>query len=62
MPVAGIRKAIEAVGAKLIYLSPYSPDFSPIELCWSKLKEFLRTEAARNYQALDEAITAAINA
>ncbi len=60
--VAGIRKAIEAVGANLIYLSPYSPDFSPIELCWSKIKEFLRSQAARHYQALDEAITAAINA
>jgi transposase len=60
--VAGIRKAIEAVGAKLIYLSPYSPDFSPIELYWSKIKEFLRTQAARSYSALDEAITAAINA
>ncbi|MHC5859035.1 transposase [Nostoc sp.] len=33
--VTGIR---EAVGAKLIYLSPYSPDFSPIENCWSKGK------------------------
>jgi transposase len=60
--VAGIREAIEAVGAKLVFLSPYSPDFSPIELCWSKIKEFLRSQAARNYQALDEAITAAINA
>ncbi|MEH2282851.1 MAG: IS630 family transposase [Nostoc sp.] len=40
--VTGIREAIEAVGARLIYLSPYSPDFSPIENCWSKVKQFLR--------------------
>jgi transposase len=60
--VAGIRTAIEAAGARLVYLSPYSPDFSPIELGWSKIKEFLRTQAARSYPALDEAITAAINA
>ena len=60
--VAGIRTAIEAAGARLVYLSPYSPDFSPIELGWSKIKEFLRTQSARSYPALDEAITAAINA
>ena len=41
--VTGIREAIEGVGATIIYLSPYSPDFSPIENCWSKVKEFLRT-------------------
>lgn len=33
---------IEAVGAKVIFLSPYSPDFNPIELWWSQLKSFLR--------------------
>lgn len=44
------------------FLSPYSPDFSPIELGWSKIKECLRTQAARSYPALDEAITAAIDA
>lgn len=60
--VAGIREAIEAVGAKLVYLSPYSPDFSPIENCWSKVKEFLRSLAARTYLELDEAITNAFNA
>jgi hypothetical protein len=34
--VAGIQESIEAVGATLVYLPPYSPDFSPIENCWSK--------------------------
>ena len=38
-----VEKAIEAKGAKLIYLSPYSPDFSPIENLWSKLKIILRS-------------------
>ena len=60
--VTGIREAIEAVGARLIYLSPYSPDFSPIENCWSKVKEFLRAQAARTYEELDQAITNALDA
>lgn len=57
--VAGIQSLIEAVGAHLVYLSPYSPDFSPIENCWSKIKEFLRSQAARTYSSLDKAITTA---
>lgn len=59
---SAIREAIEAVGARLVYLSPYSPDFSPIENCWSKVKEFLRSHAARTYQELDQAITDAFAA
>lgn len=35
---AAVSALIEARGARLIYLSPYSPDYSPIELCWSKRK------------------------
>lgn len=60
--VDGIRELIEAAGAKLVYLSPYSPDFNPIENCWSKVKEFLRSVAARSREALDEAMTDALNA
>ncbi|MGA7953046.1 MAG: IS630 family transposase [Gloeobacterales cyanobacterium] len=60
--VAGIQEAIEAVGAKLVYLPPYSPDFNPIENCWSKVKEFLRAKAARTHETLDQAITEAFNA
>lgn len=60
--VAGIREAIEAVGARLVYLPPYSPDLNPIENCWSKVKEYLRSIAARSYEALDQAITEAFNA
>lgn len=58
---AGIREAIEAVGAKLVFLPPYSPDLSPIELCWSKLKQFLRSAKARTYADLNQAIAAALD-
>lgn len=53
---------IESVGAQIKFLPPYSPDLSPIELCWSKLKEVLRSAQARTKEALDEAITKAVNA
>lgn len=49
-----IRVAIEAAGAKLVFLPPYSSELSPIELCWSKVKQFLRSYAARTYEALDQ--------
>lgn len=49
--------SIEAAGAKVVYLSPYSPDFNPIESCWSKLKEYLRLVAARSRDALETALT-----
>ncbi len=45
--VCGVKKAIESVGAKLIYLPPYSPDLNPIEQMWSKIKTCLRKESAR---------------
>lgn len=57
--VAGVREAIEAKGAKVLYLSPYSPDFSPIEPCWSKTKTTLRARKARTREALDEALATA---
>ena len=53
---------IESVGAMVKFLPPYSPDLSPIELCWSKLKEILRSAKARTVDALNEAITIAVNA
>lgn len=58
--VAGIRELIEACGAKLCYLPPYSPDLNPIEKAWSKFKQFLRSAKARTSQALDQAITQAL--
>lgn len=51
--VAGIREAIEAAHATLRYLPAYSPDLSPIELCWRKVKTRLRTRAARTRDALE---------
>jgi transposase len=51
-----VRPLIEAVGARLVYLSSYSPDFSPIENFWSKVKTILKTLGARTYQALADAI------
>jgi transposase len=51
-----VKKAIEKTGAKLIYLSPYSPDFSLLENLWSKLKIILRSIKTTNYQELGKAI------
>ena len=59
--VSGIREAIEARGAKLIYLPPYSPDLSPIERCWSKIKTVLRAIGARTRRALERAIKKALS-
>jgi len=56
------KSFIESVGAKTKFLPPYSPDLSPIELCWSKLKEILRSAKARTSDDLHEAITMAVNA
>jgi transposase len=54
-----IEALLQDAGARLIYLPPYSPDFSPIENAWSKLKSILRSIGARTYpdllQALEDA-------
>lgn len=59
--VAGVREAIEATGAHLRYLPPYSPDFNPIELAFAKLKAHLRKAAARTIPDLWDAIAQAID-
>jgi transposase len=59
--VAGIREAIEAVGAQLQYLPPYSPDLNPIELAFSKLKSLLRKAAARTVSDLEATIASLLN-
>ena len=59
--VSGIRKAIEDVGATLLYLPPYSPDFNPIEMAFSKLKAILRKAAARTIPELWDVIGQAID-
>lgn len=50
--VAGVREAIRAKGASLLYLPPYSPDLNPIEQAFAKLKALLRKAAARTREAL----------
>ena len=60
--LAGVRTAIEATGAKLLYLPPYSPDFNPIEMAFSKLKAFLKKAAARTKEDLWAAIGQGIDA
>jgi len=51
-----VRRAIEAAGADLLYLPPYSPDFNPIENAFAKLKALLRKAATRSVDALWAAI------
>jgi len=60
--VAGVREAIEAAGARLLYLPPYSPDFNPIEMAFSKLKAILRKAAERTLEGLWAAVAEAIRA
>ena len=57
---AGMRERIEACGARVLFLPPYSPDFSPIENGWSKFKTWLCTAQARTREALDDAIGVAM--
>lgn len=60
--VAGVATACAAAGVRLLYLPPYSPDFSPIEAWWSKVKAILRAQAARTREALEQAIAEALDA
>jgi len=59
---ASARRAIQAAGASLAFLPPYSPDLNPIENAFSKLKALLRKAAARTVQQLWNAIAQAIDA
>ena len=56
----GVKEAIEARGCRLLFLPTYSPDFSPIEEAFSKLKTLLRRVGARTREALQEAIATAL--
>lgn len=58
---AGIRESIERVGAKLLFLPPYSPDFNPIEMAFSKLKAWLKNAAPRKIEQLWDEIAKAID-
>lgn len=55
-----VREAVEARGATLLFLPPYSPDMNPIEKCWSKIKTFLRAAKARTRESLEAAIKQAL--
>jgi transposase len=55
-----IEEVAEECGAEVIWLSPYSPDFSPIELMWSKIKASLRAAKARTREELERALVAAL--
>jgi transposase len=59
--VHGVREAIEAAGAELRYLPPYSPDFNPIEMGFSKLKAILRAAVARTFDGLWQAVADALH-
>lgn len=64
--VSGVREIIEAAGARVEYLPPYSPDMNPIEECWSKVKAILRRLilrrlGARTGEALEAAVTEALD-
>jgi transposase len=55
-----IEEVAASRGAQVLWLAPYSPDFNPIEQCWSKIKTFLRGAKARTADALDEALARTI--
>jgi transposase len=55
-----VRAAIEAAGANVLFLPPYSPDLNPIEKMWIKVKARLRAQAARTHENLLTAINEAI--
>lgn len=57
----GVRRSIEAAGAELEYLPPYSPDLSPIEPAFSKIKQLLRSLACRTWQALWHAMQSVLD-
>ncbi len=56
-----IRELIEAKGARLVFLPPYSPPLNPIEMGWSKVKQLLRRWRPRTVEQLVEAFSNAVN-
>jgi transposase len=59
--VKGVCERIEARGAHVLYLPPYSPDLNPIEKAWAKIKQYLRSTRARTKEDLEQAIAEAIS-
>jgi putative transposase len=58
----GVRQAIRAVGARLVFLPKYSPDLNPIEQAFAKLKGFVRKRAPRSFDAISDALADAMKA
>jgi transposase len=58
--VDGVRSRIQAMGAELRYLPPYSPDFNPIEKCWFQVKQRLRALKARSILSLEQGLAEAL--
>ena len=58
--VSGVEQLIQARGAELLYLPPYSPDLNPIEKAWSKIKQILRSRRPRTTEALEQNIAEAL--
>lgn len=56
-----VQVAIEAAGARLLFLPPYSPDLNPIEQCWAKIKHYLRSVGARTTESLARALKEAFD-
>jgi transposase len=57
----GVLEPIYAVGASVLFLPPYSPDFNPIELSWSKMKSIVRKLKPRTYEELVESLKIALD-
>ena len=57
----GLAELVEKRGIRLLFLPPYSPDFTPVELAFGKLKTFLRTAQARTRETLTAAVRAALD-
>jgi transposase len=59
--VFGVKHALDACGAKILYLPAYSPDLNPVELLWSKVKAILRKVKARTFETLENALKLALD-
>lgn len=57
-----VREMIQAAGCQLWFLPPYSPDFNPIEMMWSKIKQLIRGAEPRTFETLTQAVFAAMDA
>lgn len=56
-----VDEAVRGAGCRLLFLPRYSPEYNPIELCWSKVKNELRSRAARTLEHLEAAVHAAVD-